>query len=60
MLKWAVIMFVAAIVCAALGFSGIAASFSWVAQALAALFAALFIASLVFDGVGSATSSSGV
>jgi len=47
MLYWAVVFFVVAIVAGVLGFWGIAAGASWIAQILFVIFLALFLFSLL-------------
>ncbi|MEZ4316209.1 MAG: DUF1328 family protein [Myxococcota bacterium] len=51
MLFWILTFFVLAVVCAALGFGGLASTFSWLAQLFALVFAVLFVVSLISGGV---------
>lgn len=55
MLRWILIFFVLAIVAGGFGLSGLAASFSWLAQLLAVVFVGLFIVSIVMGGIQNAT-----
>jgi len=48
MLRWAVIFFIVALIAAVLGFGGIAATASGIAQTLFYIFLVLFLISLLF------------
>lgn len=56
MVYWIVVFFILALVAGALGFSGMAAGFSWIAQLLAVVFIGLFLASIIFGGMNRAAS----
>ncbi len=55
MLRWAVIFFVIAIIAAVLGFGGIAATASGIAQILFYIFLVLFLIALLFGLLGGRT-----
>jgi len=50
MLSWALTFLIIALIAAALGFSGVAGTATWIAQVLFGLFLILFIISLIFRG----------
>lgn len=49
MLSYVILFFVLAVIAGVLGFGGLAASFSSIAQFLAVIFVVLFIASLIYS-----------
>ena len=51
MLFWIATFFILAVISGALGLTGAASTFSWLAQLLAVVFAVLFVASIVARGV---------